>query len=75
MKKVSFGIAALLMLLIPSGGWAQAADSLGHAVVAVAQPSHALEANIETNLSFASFFRGLVGMITLLFIGWIFSGL
>ena len=73
MKKVSFGIAALLMLLIPSGGWAQAADSLGHAVVAVAQPSHALEANIETNLSFASFFRGLVGMITLLFFGLIFS--
>ncbi len=75
-KLLPFSLPALL-LLIPSEVWAQTTDTLTN-VVTIAPASqaslnHTINTTIQTNLTFSSFFRGVVGMITLLFIGWIFS--
>ncbi len=67
----------ILLLLLPSDIWAQTADTLtgtGAVMPGSEVPvRHTLDTVLQTNLTFGSFFRGMIGMACLLFIGWIFS--
>lgn len=67
----------ILLLLLPSDIWAQTADTLTGTIAVVPGSEvpgrHTLDTVLQTNLTFGSFFRGMIGMACLLFIGWIFS--
>jgi concentrative nucleoside transporter, CNT family len=69
----------VLLLLLPSEVLAQVSDTIfGAAAIATgsnatASVGHTLSNVVQTNLTFISFFRGLIGMAALLFIGWVFS--
>jgi len=77
MNKYIAWLSPLLFLLLPSEVWAQVSDTITGAVaitpVSEASVGHTLSNVVQTNLTFISFFRGLIGMAALLFIGWVFS--
>jgi CNT family concentrative nucleoside transporter len=77
MNKYIVWLSPLLFLLLPSEVWAQVSDTITGAVVitpvAEASVGHTLSNVVQTNLTFISFFRGIIGMAALLFIGWVFS--